>query len=99
MFQKKHSVFEKAVILDHSIFLSVEALKLRQGQLHFFKWNHVFFLWHYYRFHDEFSNLQHKDILVTQSVKIVEKSFSFLCISYDAHNNTQRQGIIDIGRK
>ena len=32
-------------------FLSVEALKLRQGQLHFFKWNHVlFFLWHYYRF-------------------------------------------------
>ena len=24
-------------------FLSVEALKLRQGQLHFFKWNHVFF--------------------------------------------------------
>ena len=24
-------------------FLSLEALKLRQGQLHFFKWNHVFF--------------------------------------------------------
>ena len=23
-------------------FLSVEALKLRQGQLHFLKWNHVF---------------------------------------------------------
>ena len=36
-------MFEKAVILDHPIFLSVEALKLRQGQLHFFKWNHVFF--------------------------------------------------------
>ena len=43
MFQTKVSVFEKAVILDHAIFLSVEALKLRQGQLHFFKWNHVFF--------------------------------------------------------
>ena len=24
-------------------FLSVEALRLRQGQLHFFKWKHVFF--------------------------------------------------------
>ena len=36
-------MFERAVILDHPIFLSVEALKLRQGQLHFFKLNHVFF--------------------------------------------------------
>ena len=44
MFQTKVSVFEKAVILDHPNFLSMEALKLRQGQLHFFKWNHVFFL-------------------------------------------------------
>ena len=43
MFQTKVSVFEKAVILDYLIFLSVEALKLRQGQLHFFKWNYVFF--------------------------------------------------------
>ena len=43
MFQTKVSVFEKAVILDHPIFLSVEALKLRQGQLPFFEWNHVFF--------------------------------------------------------
>ena len=43
MFQTKVSVFEKAVILDHPIVLSVEALKLRQGQLHFFKYNHVFF--------------------------------------------------------
>ena len=43
MFQTKVSVFEKAVILDHPIFISLEALKLRQGQLHFFKWNHVFF--------------------------------------------------------
>ena len=43
MFQTKVSVFEKAVILDHPTFLSVEALKLRQGQLHFFKWNRVFF--------------------------------------------------------
>ena len=33
MFQAKVSVFEKAVILDHPIFISVEALKLRQGQL------------------------------------------------------------------
>ena len=43
MFQIKVSVFKKAVILDHPIFLSVKALKLRQGQLNFFKWNHVFF--------------------------------------------------------
>ena len=43
MFQTKVSVFEMAVILDHPIFLMVEALKLRQSQLHFFKWNHVFF--------------------------------------------------------
>ena len=56
-------------------FLSVEALKLREGQLNFFKWNYVFFFrWYYYRFLDEFSNLQHKVILVTQSMKIVEKS-------------------------
>ena len=37
-------MFEKAVILGHTIFLLVEALKLRQGQLHLFKWNDVFFL-------------------------------------------------------
>ena len=43
MFQTKVSVFEKAVILDHPIFLSVETLKLRQVQLRFFKWTHVFF--------------------------------------------------------
>ena len=43
MFRTKVSVFKKAVILEHPIFLSVEALKLRQGQLHFFKWSHVFF--------------------------------------------------------
>ena len=43
MFQTKVSVFEKAVILDHPIFLSLDALKLRQGQLHFLKWNNVFF--------------------------------------------------------
>ena len=41
--QTKVSVFEKVVLLDEPIFLSVEALKLRQGQLHFFKWNHIFF--------------------------------------------------------
>ena len=43
MFQTKVSVFEKPVIFDHPIFLSVQALKLRQGQLHFLKWNHVRF--------------------------------------------------------
>ena len=43
MLQTKVSVFEKAVILDHQIFLSVEAPKLRRRQLRFFKWNHVFF--------------------------------------------------------
>ena len=43
MFQTKVSVFEKAVIFDHHIFLSVEARKLRQGQIHFLKWNHAFF--------------------------------------------------------
>ena len=42
MFQTKVAVFEKAVILDHPIFLSVKAPKLRPGQLHFLKWNHVF---------------------------------------------------------
>ena len=36
MFQTKVLVFEKAVILDYPIFSSVGALKLRQGQLHFF---------------------------------------------------------------
>ena len=41
--EAKVSVFEKSVILDYPIFLSVEVLKLRQGQLHFLKWNHVFF--------------------------------------------------------
>ena len=56
-------------------FLSVEALKLRQGQLHFFTWNHVFFsitLLPILR--PIFSDLQHKVILVTQSMKKVEKS-------------------------
>ena len=43
MFQTKVLVFKKAIILDHPIFLSVEALKLRQGRPNFFKWNHVFF--------------------------------------------------------
>ena len=43
MFRTEVSVFEKAVILDHPIFLSVEALKLRQGQLHFLKWNQIFY--------------------------------------------------------
>ena len=56
-------------------FLWVQALKLLQGQLHFFTWNHVFFFrWHYYRFQDEFTDLQYKVNLVTQSMKIVEKS-------------------------
>ena len=35
----------------------------------------------------------------SQSMKIVEKSFSFLFISYDAHDKTRRQGIVDLGRK
>ena len=43
MFQTKVSVIEKVIILDHPIFLSTEALKQHQGQLHFFKWNRVFF--------------------------------------------------------
>ena len=41
MFQTKFSVFEKDVILDHPIFLSVEMLKLRRSQIHYFKWNHA----------------------------------------------------------
>ena len=36
-------MLEKAVILVDPISLWVEALKLRQGQLHFFKWNQVCF--------------------------------------------------------
>ena len=43
MFETKVSVFEKDVILDKPIFLSADALKLHQDQLHFLKWNHVFF--------------------------------------------------------
>ena len=44
MFQTKVPVFEKAVILSTTLlFLSVEALKLRRSQLHFFEWNDVFF--------------------------------------------------------
>ena len=31
--------------------------------------------WHYYRFWDEFSDLQHEVILVTQSMKIVKNNF------------------------
>ena len=64
MFQTKVSVFEKAVILDHPIFLSVEVLKLRQGQLHFFKYN-----------------------LVTQSIKIVEKSKHIGIITFKGSTN------------
>ena len=33
-------MFEKAVILDHPIFLSVDAVNLHQGQLHFFSRGH-----------------------------------------------------------
>ena len=43
MFQTTVSVFKKAVILDHAIFSSVEALKLRQGQLHFLNGTIFFF--------------------------------------------------------
>ena len=35
-------------------------------------------------------DLQHKVILVTQSMKMVEKSFSLLFISYDTHDNIHR---------
>ena len=41
-------------------------------------------------FWNEFSDLQRKVILVTQSMKIVKKTFSFLFISYDTHDNTHR---------
>ena len=57
MFQTKVSVFEKVVILDHPIFLSVETLNLRQGQLHFFKWNRVFFS------DDIITDFKHRDII------------------------------------
>ena len=55
-FRQKFQFLETAVIPDHTIFLSVEVLKLRQGQLHFLKWNHVLLLLpititdYYYRF-------------------------------------------------
>ena len=45
MFQTKVTVFEKAVILDHPIFFFGGGAEATQGQLHFFKWNHVFFQW------------------------------------------------------
>ena len=48
------------------------------GTMYFFRCN-------YYWFQEEFSHLQHKVILVTPSMKIVEKSFSFLTISMIIH--------------
>ena len=42
MFQRKVSLFAKAAILDHPILIGGGA-EARQGKLHFFKWNHVFF--------------------------------------------------------
>ena len=79
MFQTKVSVFEKAVILDQPIFLSVEALTIRQGQLHFLKWNHVFFFDHIIT--DFETNL------ATQSMKIVEKSKYIGIITFKGSTN------------
>ena len=42
-FKQKFQRFRRPSYSSNLFFLSVEALKLRQGQLHFFKWNHVFF--------------------------------------------------------
>ena len=88
MFQTKVSVFEEAVILDHPIFLSVETLKLRQSQLHFLKWNHVFFfsmtllpiLRQIHRPTTQGHSSHAKD----------ENSRKIIFISYDTHDNTHR---------
>ena len=42
-FRQKFQCAKRPSYWTTLFFLSVEALKLRQGQLHFFKWNHVFF--------------------------------------------------------
>ena len=46
-----------------------------------------FFRWHYYPFWNEFSDLQHEVILVTQSIKIVEKSKNIGIITFKGSTN------------
>ena len=46
-----------------------------------------FFPWHYYRFQDEFSDLQQNAILVTQSMKVVEKSKRIGIITFKGSTN------------
>ena len=46
-----------------------------------------FFRRYYYRFKDEFSDLQHKVILVTQSMKIIEKSKHIGIITFKGSTN------------
>ena len=45
-FRQKFQCSKSSLYWTTLFFLSVEALKLHQGQLHFFKWNHLFFFDH-----------------------------------------------------
>ena len=80
-------MFEKIVILDYPIFLSVETLKLCQGQLHFFKWNHVFFSMTLLLILRRFQ----RPIIQGHSSHVnYENSRKIIFISYDTHDNTHR---------
>ena len=80
-------MIEKAVIFGHPIFLSVEALKLRQGQLHFLKWNYVFFSM---RLLPILRRIQHPTTQGHSSHAQYENSRKIIFISYDTHDNTHR---------
>ena len=91
MFQTKVSVFEKAIILDHPIFLSVEALKLRQSQLHFFKWNHLLFLMILFPILRQIQRPTTQGHSSHAKYEKVEKSFLFFFhFLYDIHDNTHQ---------
>ena len=47
----------------------------------------ISFRWHYYPFWDEFSDLQHKVILITQSIKIVKISKHIGIITFKGSTN------------
>ena len=68
----------------------MEALKLRQGQLHFFKWNHVFFSMKLLpilrRIQRPTTQGHSSDAKYENSRKII----FILFISYDTHDNTHR---------
>ena len=66
----------------------MEALKLRQGQLHFFKWNHVFFFW--MTLLSILRRIQRPTTQGHSSHAKYENSRKIIFISYDTHDNTHR---------